>query len=767
LLKSPIFLIAGLVISIICGLQLGHVGAFQRLEWMTYDWRVRFAHHYSNDSANEATNLGVVEISDDTIAAVNSGEFGFKYGLYWPRSVYARALAELSRQGADMVAFDVLFAETRHDLPDVTLPDGSVVSSDAYFAHQLRNSSNAVLAADEDLLPAPEFRTNAFAVGHISVRKDADGVLRRAVVFQDYLIWHPFIGQVAEAYGLNLQKTKIEPNKITFFRQRGDEPIAFPLNRSGQMETTNLCNPIPPGVPAQFAPYTKQRIWSMGIVLAAHYLKLDLDKAQVDLPHHRIVLSGENGVTRVIPVDSEGLFYIDWSMGLNDPLLTEGSFEELLQAPLDRAHGRVVPNHWKDKLVVIGSTATGNDLADTGATALESHTFMVSKHWNVANSVITGRFVQTTPEAVTLLLIIFVGMLSAWITWVVGRPVTGSLLILITSVVYLGVSVWLFVGWRIWVPVVLPLFCAGFVTHLSALTYRVRAEQTEKKKMKSLFSRMVSPDVVNHVLEAQTISLQGIRREITIYFADIRGFTELTDSTQAEGAEFVRQNNLGPEAAENYYDEQAREVMRTVSLYLGTVADVIKKHRGTLDKYIGDCVMAFWGALIQDPEHALNAVRAAIEAQQAIAALNALRQQQNKRREEENSSRVRMGLPPHQPLPLLTMGTGINTGVAIAGFMGSDEHGANYTVFGREVNLASRLEGVSGYGRIIIGEGTFLALQRDDPKLAASCAELSPQKVKGFRKPVRIFEVPWHPAAAPTPTIAQPDSSRDNSPAVV
>src|SRR5580700_7869199 len=128
--------------------------------------------------------------------------------------------------------------------------------------------------------------------------------------------------------------------------------------------------------------------------------------------------------------------------------------------------------------------------------------------------------------------------------------------------------------------------------------------------------------------------------------------------------------------------------------------------------------MAFWGAPLGNPRHAADAVRAAIDAQQALAELNLRRTQQNQRLEEENISRLKLGLPPHSLLPVLNMGTGINTGLAIVGYMGSETHLLNYTAFGREVNLASRLEGISGHGRIIIGEATYVALQRDDPKLA-------------------------------------------------
>ena len=94
----------------------------------------------------------------------------------------------------------------------------------------------------------------------------------------------------------------------------------------------------------------------------------------------------------------------------------------------------------------------------------------------------------------------------------------------------------------------------------------------------------------------------------------------------------------------------------------------------------------------------------------------------------------------------LQLGTGINTGLVTVGLMGSDQHILNYTVFGREVNLASRLEGESGSGRIIISDTTYNHLLRHGPELAATCVELFPVKPKGFQNPVRIYEVPWQQA---------------------
>jgi adenylate cyclase len=307
---------------------------------------------------------------------------------------------------------------------------------------------------------------------------------------------------------------------------------------------------------------------------------------------------------------------------------------------------------------------------------------------------------------------------------------------------YLGLSALLYVQARYWLPVALPT-AGGLLTHLSLVTYRGVVEQRERFRVRSIFSKVVSPDVVNELLNLDSLRLGGTRRMISVYFADIRGFTTVTDESHARAEGYVREHGLTGAAAEEYLDGQAREILATVNLYLGMIADCVKRHSGTFDKYIGDCAMAFWGAPTPDEHHAVHGVRAAVDAQQAIYRLNCRRAEENQRHQVENQRREANGQPALPLLTLLSLGSGVNTGVVTVGLMGSDQHGLNYTVFGREVNLASRLEGISGRGRIIIGVSTYRELERHDPELAAVCLSLPPVAVKGFREPVAIYEVDW------------------------
>ena len=752
-------LVAASVTLAVCILQSLRLHSVESLEAQTYDWRVRLARSFPTVGA---TNLGFVFMSDESIVRLADASHPLRCGLYWPRHIYGRALEELSAQGAKAVGFDILLTGLRPDHAPVkvageaaasaarflteispgrpvTQVDGCVLmESDDYLAWQLRRAGMGLLAAEEGAQPASLFATNAAAVGDVSADRDRDGVLRRAKPFKVYRRWHRLFLQAEADYGVKLSRARISPSEIKLVPADG-KAVRVPLDANGCFDLADfLGDKLPAGWPAKAKPFEDELVWHMGIVLAAAELGLDLAKAQVDERRHELHLPGTNGVSRTIPLEADGAFFIDWSLSTTDPRLQFESIDSVLDEHLARAAGKAdagTNNPWRGRLVLVGSSATGNDLTDRGSTPLERDTLLVSEHWNIANSVLTGRFIWRSPLAVNLAIIVVVGALTALLTWQL-RALTAAVAVLALGCLYCATAAWLYVEWRIWVPIILPVGAAIMVQHVCLVSYRVVFEEREKRRVRSFFAKVVSPDIVQELLRADKLSaFDGSHREVTVMFSDVRGFTDLTDRNRETAEQHIRNNQLSAQAAAGLLDAQARETLLMVNLYLATVADCVKHHTGTLDKYIGDCVMAFWGAPTPNPRHALAAVQAAIDAQRTIAKLNRLRAEETERRATAN--------PPLPPLPLLSLGSGINTGVAIVGLMGSDAHILNYTVFGREVNLASRLESVSGRGRIVIGETTFKHLERDAPALAARCQKLAPTSVKGIREALVCYEVPW------------------------
>jgi len=196
-------LIAIGVIAIFCLLRILHLELFERMEKMTYDWRVRQALRFSTATA---TNLAFVAIDDDSIAYVRTNhlpgspdaELGYRYGLYWPREVYGRLVEELAAQHAKVVGLDVIFGDLRQDLGFTQMADGTRLDKDEFFGLQMHRASNVVLAATLDVMPPPVFATNASALGDINTEKDSDGILRRALAFHLYTNWN-FAFQKLEA----------------------------------------------------------------------------------------------------------------------------------------------------------------------------------------------------------------------------------------------------------------------------------------------------------------------------------------------------------------------------------------------------------------------------------------------------------------------------------------------------------------------------------------------------------------------------------------
>ena len=225
--------------------------------------------------------------------------------------------------------------------------------------------------------------------------------------------------------------------------------------------------------------------------------------------------------------------------------------------------------------------------------------------------------------------------------------------------------------------------------------YKYMTEEKERKKVKGAFGLYLSPDVIDQVLDdPEALKLGGIKKELTVFFSDVRGFTTISEKLDAE--------KLG-------------ELMNS---YFTPMEALVKSGGGTLDKYIGDAIMAFWGAPISFPDHA---DRAAVAALKMIFALDKLRADFEQR-----------------GLPKIDIGIGLNTGTMSVGNFGSDERFC-YTVMGDEVNLGARLEGLTKeYGiKIMISEKTQKKITRQD----LFFRDLADIQDKGKYEPVKVFDL--------------------------
>jgi adenylate cyclase len=230
------------------------------------------------------------------------------------------------------------------------------------------------------------------------------------------------------------------------------------------------------------------------------------------------------------------------------------------------------------------------------------------------------------------------------------------------------------------------------LSYISGQAYITLKERKERLQIKSMLDSYVSPEVVNILLKnPEKLNLGGEDRDVTIMFSDIRGFTSLSEG-------------MSPQ-----------DLVSLINSYLSRMTDIIMENRGTVDKYIGDAIMAFWGAPLDDPEHPYRACKAALEMLEALKEINDT-------------------LPENRKIDI---GIGINTGIATIGNMGSTKK-KNYTAMGDTVNLASRLEGVNKvfHTRIIISEYTY---ERVKDRLL--CRQLDVIRVKGKTIPVKIYEV--------------------------
>jgi len=366
----------------------------------------------------------------------------------------------------------------------------------------------------------------------------------------------------------------------------------------------------------------------------------------------------------------------------------QGSFKYV--SATDVLHAKVPIEELKNKIILVGTTAPG--LFDLRSTPVANVYPGVEIHANLIAGMLDGSIKQRPPYVLgaEVALLLASGIAMAFLLPIVN-PLRATMLTVVVLAMVFATNLLVWTEGDLILPLASGLLMITLLFALN-MSYGFFVESRAKRQISGLFGQYVPPELVDEMSkDPEAFSMEGESRELSVLFTDVRGFTTISEG-------------LDP-----------KDLSRLMNEFLTPLSRVIYKHRGTIDKYMGDCIMAFWGAPLGDPQHARNAVLAGLEMHRTLEGLQTHFKDK--------------GWPP------IKIGVGVNSGRMNVGNMGSEIRLA-YTVMGDAVNLASRLEGITKqYGvSMIVGETTRVA--------AADVAfrELDRVKVKGKDEPVAIFE---------------------------
>lgn len=606
-------------------------GALERLEWMSYDQRMQ----WTRGDAAPDPRIAVILIDEAALAAMNPlvGRFP------WPRSIYADLMEFLALGAPRAVVFDLLFSEYQRgggapDAHDLRLVEASAALGTSYHAFQLmRDDPDDVYTHFLDRPLPDDFRTR-FGVG----AGTDDGDRRN----NNYVL--PFAELYRASRGAGV--VNLEPDSDGVYRR------TRPL-RAYHGELYPLL-----GLAPLLAAPTQH-----GAALAS------LPAAAADGGEMLINYHG-----RPRPYSISGVF-------ASLQAIRAGDIESLL----------IHPDEFRDKIVFIGASAAG--LQDTKPTPLSPKTPGVLIHASLASNLLTGDTLRTVPRPLTWLAIAVAALLPTLGLFRLHRLYQQVLYPVALATLYGLWCVWQFEQHVVY-EMAAPL-CALTLSWLLGIGYLGVTEGRDKRRVRRMLSQYVSPAVLAEVVDRYQDHVQaevGRKEDVTILFADIRGFTTLSERLPAE------------------------QVVDLLNCYFSEMTEIIFAHGGTLDKFIGDAIMAFWGAPVRVGNHAEAAVTAALQMLRRLDAVNHRLQARG--------------------YPAITIGIGLNSGAVVLGNIGSEKK-LDYTVIGDHVNLASRLEGLTAqYGcPLLVSEFTRSRLGERLP-----CAVVDLVRVKGKQQPVALYQ---------------------------
>jgi adenylate cyclase len=580
----------------------------------------------------------------------------------WPRTIVADLVTQLSQLGAAAIAFDVIFAEPDRMSPSIAATSFRDLDDDT------RNKLRSLPSNDEVL---------------------AEAIRRSRVV----------VGQVGSA--TPVPRSETEAALQTGFAVKGPDPTPFLVTFAGLLRNVPVIEQAAAGhgvfsiLPerdgiVRRVPIIMQAQGAMVPSLSMELLRVVANSGAI------LVRTDEAGVQSVavpgleVTTDQNGRFWVHFNR--HDPARYV-SAKDVLQSgvPRDRIEG---------KLVLIGTSAVG--LLDVKTTPVSAAMPGVEVHAQVLESTLTNSLLTYPNYAIgaELLVAVLVGLAI-----IVAAPMLRASSVIALGAILvaalIGASWYLYSQYNLLIDFTYPLMSTLFV-YLTLIFVNYFQEQKQRQQIRAAFGYYLSPALVEQLARSpEKLVLGGEERRMTILFSDVRGFTTISE----------------------YYKYDPQGLTRLMNRFLTPLTNAIIERKGTIDKYIGDAIMAFWNAPLDDPQQEVNACEAALEMLARADRLN----QEFKREANQNGGKY---MPLH-------IGIGLNTGPCVVGNMGSDFR-FNYSVLGDTVNVASRLEARTKDYRvpIVIGEATA---QKAKERFATM--EIDRIQVKGKTQPETVFTV--------------------------
>jgi adenylate cyclase len=652
-----------LVFALLHATGILHIGMLQRLDDIIYDARLRATMPRALDE-----RIVIVDIDEKSLAEVG----------HWPwgRNRMADLVQELfERQNAALLGFDVVFAEADE-------------SSGLTRLRQL---------AQAELRDQPGF---AEKLGQLEAALDYDALFAKAIEKRPVVLGYYFTSERdGRSSGVLpapvMQKEVLRGRPIRFTSWNGHGANIEQLARAAPM--AGFFNPIVDGdgvvrsIPL-IAEYKGQ--YYEALSLAMFRMLVGLPAVEPGFPRDRFLSRNYQGLesillrqgqrTLAVPVDDRVATLVPFR---GPGGAGSGMFRYV--SACDVLGKRLPAGSLKDKIVLVGTTAPG--LLDLRVTPVGQTYPGVETHANVISGLLDGKIFVKPDYAVGYEVVL---LLVAGLTLAFALPILSAARAVLASIAVLAallaLNFWLYAGHGLVLPLAAALVMA-FMAFALNMSYGYFVESRGKRELANLFGTYVPPELVDEMVkDPDSYSMKAANKQLTVMFCDMRGFTKMSEKMEPT---------------------QLQELLNAV---FSRLTDLIRANRGTIDKYMGDCVMAFWGAPVEIPDHAPMSVKTAMEMASAVRRIN-----------EEHRAKG---------IPEIGIGIGLNTGTMCVGDMGSHVR-RSYTVIGDAVNLGSRLEGLSKvYGVDIVASETTR-------RLATGFAwqELDKVRVKGKEQAVGIF----------------------------